>query len=64
LMSSKINTAIQLAFIASILACAALRTNVSFLAELGGAIVAVSTIYSGAEYARKYGWIKDELFKR
>jgi CDP-diacylglycerol--glycerol-3-phosphate 3-phosphatidyltransferase len=64
LMSSKINTAIQALFVSLVLTCNALSANVSCLVELFAAVVAVSTIFSGAEYARKYYWIKDKLFKR
>jgi cardiolipin synthase len=64
LTSSKINTTIQLIFIVLVLACNALPTNVSYLAEASAIIVAASTIFSGAEYARNYRWIKDEIFKR
>lgn len=60
LMSSKINTTIQLLFIILILSCKTFSINV----PLSGLvfIVCCSTIYSGVDYVRKYKWIKNELF--
>jgi cardiolipin synthase len=64
LMSSKINTAVQLIYIGSVIACKLLPIYVPYLPESFGIIVVVSTVFSGADYARRYRWIKDEVFKR
>ncbi|MDR0581088.1 MAG: CDP-alcohol phosphatidyltransferase family protein [Holosporaceae bacterium] len=64
LLSSKINTAIQLLFLVGVLACKSLEMNVPWLIELSRLIVSVSTIFSGAEYVQKYYWIKDKIFGR
>jgi cardiolipin synthase len=64
LLSSKINTALQLLFLVGILACKSLAMNIPWLTELCGLIVSVSTIFSGAEYAQKYCWIKDKILER
>ncbi|MDR2646246.1 MAG: CDP-alcohol phosphatidyltransferase family protein [Holosporaceae bacterium] len=61
LLSSKINTAIQLLFLVGVLACKSLAMNVPWATELCGLIVSISTIFSGAEYAQKYYWIKDKI---
>ncbi|MDR0556212.1 MAG: CDP-alcohol phosphatidyltransferase family protein [Holosporaceae bacterium] len=64
LWSSKVNTTIQLLFLLLILSCNWLSVRVPFIAGFGAAIVSIFTVYSGAEYARKYLWIKDKIFKR
>jgi cardiolipin synthase len=63
LMSSKINTAIQLLFVILVLACKSVAMNIPCLTELCG-IVSISTIFSGVEYAQKYYWIKDKILER
>ncbi|MDR0632021.1 MAG: CDP-alcohol phosphatidyltransferase family protein [Holosporaceae bacterium] len=64
LTSSKINTTIQLLFIILVLACRVLSINVPCLVESSAAVVSIFTVFSGAEYVRKYYWIKDKIFKR
>ncbi|MDR2781736.1 MAG: CDP-alcohol phosphatidyltransferase family protein [Holosporaceae bacterium] len=64
LLSSKINTALQLIFIVLVLACNALLVNIQYLVEVCAAIVGFSTIFSGAEYVQKYYWIKGKVFAR
>ena len=59
LMSSKINTAIQLLFVVSVLACKAFEINVPL--NVFVFMVCCSTIYSGMDYASRYSWIKNEL---
>jgi cardiolipin synthase len=60
--SSKINTGLQLVFIILVLACNNLAMNVPYLLEICGMVVCVSTVFSGAEYVRKYYWIKNKTF--
>ncbi|MDR1334096.1 MAG: CDP-alcohol phosphatidyltransferase family protein [Holosporaceae bacterium] len=64
LLSSKINTTIQLIFILWVLGCNVLLVNIEYLTEVGAALVVFSTIFSGAEYVQKYYWIKREVFSR
>ncbi len=59
LMSSKINTTIQLSFIGLVLACKAFAIDLSL--DIFVWIVCCMTIYSGLDYARRYKWIKNEL---
>ncbi|MDR2067454.1 MAG: CDP-alcohol phosphatidyltransferase family protein [Holosporaceae bacterium] len=63
LVSSKINTTIQMLFITLILACKLLTMDIPYFVDAGAAIVCLSTFYSGADYAQKYRWIWPELFK-
>jgi cardiolipin synthase len=64
LMSSKINTTVQLLYIGTVLACKLPVMHVPYPAESLGMIVIVSTVFSGADYARSYYRIKDEVFRR
>jgi cardiolipin synthase len=64
LLSSKINTTIQLIFITLILGCNVLLINIEYLTEVGAALVVFFTIFSGAEYVQKYYWIKHKAFSR
>ncbi len=59
LMSSKVNTTIQLMFVVLVLTCKAFAINLSL--EVFEWIVLVMTVYSGIDYAVKYRWIKDEI---
>ena len=59
LMSSKVNTTIQLMFIVLVLTCKVFAINLSL--DMLEWIVLVMTVYSGIDYAVKYRWIKDEL---
>lgn len=62
--SSKINTAIQLIYILLILSCKCLLINIpSLLFEICSVVVCGSTIFSFAEYTKKYFWIKDAVCK-
>lgn len=62
--SSKINTAIQLTYILLILSCKCLLINIpSLLFEICSVVVCGSTIFSFAEYTKKYFWIKDAVCK-
>ncbi|MDR1561289.1 MAG: CDP-alcohol phosphatidyltransferase family protein [Holosporaceae bacterium] len=63
LMSSKINTTIQLVFIIVVLACKLLLVDVAYILDICSFVVCVSTFISGIEYAQKYYWIKNALFK-
>ncbi|MDR3186917.1 MAG: CDP-alcohol phosphatidyltransferase family protein [Holosporaceae bacterium] len=63
LISSKINTTIQMLFLSLILACKLLAMNIPYLADAGAMMVCVSTFYSGADYAQKYRWLWSKLFK-
>jgi cardiolipin synthase len=62
-MASKINTSIQLIFVLIILTCKQLSMDVPYFCEICSAIVCISTIFSGAEYAYKYYWIKGKLLR-
>ena len=62
LLSSKINTAIQLLFVILILACKSITINITWLERLCGLVISISTIFSGVEYVRKYCWIKNKIF--
>ncbi|MDR1236589.1 MAG: CDP-alcohol phosphatidyltransferase family protein [Holosporaceae bacterium] len=64
LLSSKINTAIQLVFIVSVLGCKIAAVNVECLLEVCAAVVVFSAIFSGARYVQKYFWIKDKFFSK
>jgi len=59
LMSSKINTTIQLLFIVLVLTCKTFAINLSL--DVFVWIVCCMTIYSGLDYARRYKWIKNGL---
>ena len=61
LMSSKINTTVQLLFIGLVLICKALATDLSL--DVFVWIVCCMTIYSGLDYIIRYRWIKNELCK-
>lgn len=61
LMSSKINTTIQLLFVGLVLAYKAFDIDLSLNTFIW--IVCCMTIYSGLDYARRYKWIANELFK-
>jgi cardiolipin synthase len=63
-LSSKINTTIQLIFIVLVLACKSLSMHIPWFLDLGGLVVSVSTIFSGAVYVQKYYWIKDKLLQQ
>jgi cardiolipin synthase len=63
-MLSKINTVLQLLYVVFLLSCNCFQINVPFTAELTCRwVVVIFTIFSGAEYAMKYYWIKDALCK-
>ena len=51
---SKLNTAIQVLFIASVLAIYAARLNPDMLVPLGTVLVAILTFVSGAYYMRDW----------
>ena len=59
LMSSKINTAVQLMFVILVLTCKTFAINLSLDAFV--LFVCGMTIYSGLDYARRYEWVKNEL---
>jgi len=61
LLSSKINTTIQLIFAIALLTCKSVSINISL--DMLEWVVSLSTVYSGIEYVIRYRWIKDELFK-
>ncbi len=61
LMSSKINTTVQLIFIGLVLTCKAFEIYLSL--DVFVQIVCCMTIYSGLDYAIRYRWIKNELCK-
>lgn len=61
LLSSKINTTIQLLFIGLVLTCKTFNIDISLSAFIW--IVCCMTIYSGLDYAIRYRWIKNELCK-
>lgn len=64
IMSSKINTTIQLIYILLILSCKCLIINItSILLDICSVVVCVSTVFSFSEYAKKYFWIKDAVCK-
>jgi cardiolipin synthase len=64
LLSSKINTTIQLIYIILVLGCNALLENIRYLTEMGAVLVTFSTFFSGAEYVQKYCWIGRKIFFR
>lgn len=59
LMSSKINTTVQLLFVLLILTCKTFAINLSL--DVFVLFVFGMTVYSGLDYVRRYRWIKDEL---
>lgn len=59
LMSSKINTTVQLVFVMLILTCKTFSINLSL--DVLVLFVCGMTIYSGLDYARRYKWVKNEL---
>jgi cardiolipin synthase len=59
LMSSKINTTVQLTFVMLVLTCKTFSINLSL--DTLVLFVCGMTIYSGLDYARRYKWIKNEL---
>ena len=61
LMSSKINTTVQLLFVGLVLAFKTF--NIDLPLDIFVWIVCCMTIYSGLDYARRYRWIANELFK-
>jgi cardiolipin synthase len=63
ILSSKINTAVQLMYIAIVLASRILEVNTLPLFDICSNIVCVSTIFSMVDYMRKYYWIKNEICK-
>ena len=63
LMSSKINTTIQLVYIFIVLACKYFYINVPFIIELCSLFVCAFTVFSAAEYVEKYYWIKNAFCK-
>ncbi|MDR1375430.1 MAG: CDP-alcohol phosphatidyltransferase family protein [Holosporaceae bacterium] len=63
LISSKINTTIQILFVTLILACKLLEMDIPYAKDAGAMLVCLSTFYSGADYVQKYRWIWSELFK-
>ncbi len=61
LISSKINTTIQMIFIIFVLICKSFSINISL--DIFMLVVCTSTIYSGIDYILKYKWLKNELDK-
>lgn len=61
IMASKINTTIQLMFLVLVIMFKYFSVDAPI--EIGSIIVSISTVFSGVEYARKYFWIKDAIFK-
>lgn len=59
LMSSKINTTVQLTFVMLVLTCKTFTINLSL--DVFVLFVCGMTVYSGLDYARRYEWIKNEL---
>jgi cardiolipin synthase len=64
LLSSKINTTIQLIYIILVLGCNALLVNIGYPGEVGAVLVAFFTVFSGAEYVQKYYWVGRKIFFR
>lgn len=64
IISSKINTVVQLIYILLILACKCFLIKLPFvLLDICSIIVSVFTILSFMEYVKKYYWIKDAFCK-
>lgn len=63
LLSSKINTALQIIYIVILLACKYFSINVPLFVDICSLIVCLSTLFSAIEYIKKYYWIKDEIWK-
>ena len=63
LISSKINTTIQLIYIILVLACKCFYINVALAIMLCSIVVSITTIFCAAEYVKKYYWIKDAVCK-
>ena len=59
LMSSKINTTVQLIFVVLVLTCKVFAINLSL--GIFEWIVLLMTVYSGVDYVIKYRWIKNEI---
>ncbi|MDR1551699.1 MAG: CDP-alcohol phosphatidyltransferase family protein [Holosporaceae bacterium] len=64
LMSSKINTTVQVIFLIMVLTCNCFPWHVPYLIECGSVVVVISTVFSGAEYVQRYRWIRDKIFPR
>lgn len=64
IMSSKINTTIQLIFLIFVLTCKCATLNIPYSIEVFAVVVVCSTIFSGVEYVQKYSWISKQIFKR
>lgn len=64
LMSSKINTAVQIAYLLFVLACNYFHLHITLLTKIFAWAVVATTVWSGAEYVQKYQWIARLFFKR
>ena len=63
IMSSKINTTIQLIFLICVLTCKCTTLNIPYSIEVFAVVVVCLTIFSGVEYVQKYSWITKQIFK-
>jgi len=63
LFSSKVNTTLQIIYVIIILSCKSFSINVPLFVDICSFIVCLSTLFSAAEYIKKYYWIKDEIRK-
>lgn len=62
LLSSKINTTVQLMFVIFVLTCKAFSIAVPL--DIFIFVICCSTVYSGIDYAIKYSWIGNELLRK
>jgi cardiolipin synthase len=62
LLSSKVNTALQLLYIIFVLYCKCFLMNVSSLPiDICSLMICISTVFSAVEYAKEYYWIRNVI---
>lgn len=64
LISSKINTTIQIIYVLFVLACNYFRLHITLVEEIFAWVVVATTVWSGVGYVQKYQWIGRLIFKR
>jgi cardiolipin synthase len=64
LLSSKINTTLQMLYIIFVLSCKCFSITVSLLLiDVCSLVVCISTVFSAVEYAKEYYWIRNAICK-
>jgi len=64
IMSSKINTTIQITYLLFVLTCNYFQIHITSINECFTWLVVTTTIWSGVEYVQKYWWIGKAIFKQ